>query len=214
LYRSHLIEAYRTVKMETPSHLLVPIFTHTSMQEIQEPKGLIQPVIDGRNTNYFEWLAAGLFEPSSGSMHRTLFVIKRLLYGFDLEHLYIRIDPNPEYYLNNPLPITFLVTFLEPFSWRVEIRWDPLSKDRPEARFYGQKQNGSWVSADTLSSVAARQILEMAIPFSRLGLKPGMTVHFHIIVQGKDHNLEQCPSGSPIRMVVPDSDYEKSLWLV
>lgn len=214
LYRSHLMEAYRTVNLEVPAHLLVPIFSHTAPGEIQEPKGLIQPIIDGRNSNYFEWLAAGLFEPSSGSMHRSQFVIKRLLYGFDLERLYIRIDPNPEYYLNNPIPITFLVTILEPFAWRIHIKWDPKSKDSPEARFFKQKENGTWDYVFILDSVAAKQILEMAIPLSRLGLKPGMTVHFHIIVQGRDRELEQCPSGSPVRLIVPDSDYEKSLWLV
>jgi alpha-amylase/alpha-mannosidase (GH57 family) len=214
LYRFHLIEAYRTVNLEVPAHLLVPIFSHTPSKEIQEPKALIHPIIDGRNSGYFEWLAAGLFEPSSGSMHRSQFVIKRLLYGFDLDHLYIRIDPNPEYYLNNPIPITFSVIFLEPYGWRIEIKWDQQSKERLEARVYEQKENGTWEFVFSLDSVAARQILEMAIPFSRLGLKPGITVHFHIIVQGRDHELEQCPSGAPVSLIVPDSDYEKSLWLV
>ncbi|MBN1900619.1 hypothetical protein JW926_04750 [Candidatus Sumerlaeota bacterium] len=214
LYRSHLIEAYRAVNLEAPVHLNVPIFTPAPTRGILEPKGLIHPEIDGRNTNYFEWLAAGLYEPSSGSMHRSQFVIKRLLYGFDLENLYIRIDPNPEYYLNNPIPITFLVTFLEPFAWRVEIHWDPQSRERPESRIFEQKKDGTWELVSHLENVAARKILEMAIPFALLRVNPGMILLFHVIVQGPDHELEQFPSGSPIRLIVPDSDYEKSLWLV
>src|SRR5439155_21522030 len=62
---------------------------------LREPTQLIAPVIDGRDPTYFEWQGAGLYRPGQhrGSMFGGAQAFHVLYYGFDLENLYLRLDP-------------------------------------------------------------------------------------------------------------------------
>jgi len=215
LYRNHLIQAYKTSGLEGPSRLYLPIRTRIAMETLQEPRGFIKPVLDGRNTSYFEWLAAGSYETSSGSMHRSQHSIRRFYYGFDLESFYLRIDPNPDFFsASNPVPVTFILAIYVPTPWRIRVKTDPQSGRRPVAQCYRETETRAWTYVFSLDTVAFDRVLEMAIPFNRLGLEPNTTLHFQIIIQSQDHEIERCPAAAPVLLTVPTSDYEKSLWLV
>src|SRR5258708_34955897 len=81
-----------------PEELFVAnISTGGVPRAVVEPVGLIHPVLDGKATSYFEWLAAGSVETEtpSGAMtsgDRRVSVVTSLLYGFDLTHLFVRLD--------------------------------------------------------------------------------------------------------------------------
>ena len=53
--------------------------------------------VDGRESNYFEWLGAGRYSSDrrSGSMHGRSYVLGDLYYGFGPRHFYLRVDPIP-----------------------------------------------------------------------------------------------------------------------
>jgi len=215
LYRNHLSQAYQSAGLETPSRLHLPIRTRPAIEKVQEPQGFIKPVLDGRNTSYFEWLSAGSYETSSGSMHRSHHSILRFYYGFDLETLYLRIDPNPDFLSSsNPVPVTFILAIYEPAPWRIRIKMDPQSGRGLTAQCYRETETRAWSYAFSLETVAYDRILEMAIPFHQIGLEPNMVLHFQIIIQSQDHEIERCPATAPVLLTVPTSDYEKSLWLV
>ena len=46
-------------------------------------------------SNYFEWLTAGHYYVADqiGTMHRSETLIKQVLFGFDLDNAYLRVDP-------------------------------------------------------------------------------------------------------------------------
>ena len=81
-----------------PEELFVTNITTGGVpRAVLEPVGLLHPTLDGRLTSYFEWLAAGSVETEapSGTMtasDRNGGLVQKLLYGFDLERLYVRID--------------------------------------------------------------------------------------------------------------------------
>ncbi len=215
LYRSHLMQAYRAVRLEVPPHLSLPILSPTETVEIHKPHAFLKPTIDGRNTSYFEWLSAGYYQPTSGSMHRTKHLIRRIYYGFDLENLYIRLDPAPDLSPpENTMPVTFVIAILEPGPWSIKVKIDTYHHQPPQAQCYTQAEHGAWTYVRTLDTVAFDRILELAVPLSTLGLKAGMILHLHAIIQREGREIERCPAGIPLRIEVPDSDFEKSHWLV
>jgi len=60
----------------------------------QKPCSLIEPVIDGEISSYFEWLGAGLYRPDlrHGTMHGGIQRLTELRYGSDGERLFLRLD--------------------------------------------------------------------------------------------------------------------------
>ena len=215
LYRDHLMQAYQALNLEIPSHLHVPIIRTLPAEDFEQPRAFIRPVLDGRNTNYFEWLAAGSYEVSSGSMHRSQHPIRRLFFGFDPQNLHLRIDPNPDLSgLFQESSVTFVVAILDPCSWRIKVKTDPGKKHPCEAQWYRETDQGSWEYAFPHDKVAFDRILEISLPLSLLGLKPDMILHFQVILQSENHDMERCPSGVPIRLVVPGEDFEKTNWIV
>ena len=59
------------------------------------PTFLLTPALDGRETTFFEWQGSGLYRPGQhrGSMYGGAQAFHVLHYGFDLEALYLRLDP-------------------------------------------------------------------------------------------------------------------------
>lgn len=99
LYRQHLGNLYRMLGATPPDKLAEPIKrTRTGGYNIP-PSALIAPVIDGRETSYFEWLGAGIYMPDfrSASIHHAAGYIREVHYGLDEDGMLLRIDLTPEF---------------------------------------------------------------------------------------------------------------------
>lgn len=94
LYRKHLSNVYRLLGASAPDELATPIKRPRAGGYSVPPSGPISPVIDGRETTYFEWLGAGVYVPDqrSGSIHASAGYIRELLYGQDDKSISVRID--------------------------------------------------------------------------------------------------------------------------
>jgi alpha-amylase/alpha-mannosidase (GH57 family) len=94
LYRDHLANVYRSLGLAPPEELSRPILRLVFKAFHEPPTGLIQPVIDGEVSSYFEWLGAGTYRPDErqGAMHGRQMLIRQLMYGSDGINLYIRLD--------------------------------------------------------------------------------------------------------------------------
>jgi alpha-amylase/alpha-mannosidase (GH57 family) len=95
LYRDHLKNVYRALRLEPPAELSRPILKGFGEGEHHEaPANLIHPTLDGEVTSHFEWLGAGRYRPDmrSGAMHGGLTVAHEMFYGWDDANLYIRLD--------------------------------------------------------------------------------------------------------------------------
>jgi hypothetical protein len=97
LYRSHLANIYRFLRLEPPEELSRPILRVVSAAIHTPATGRIRPTIDGDITSYFEWLGAAVYrvDERSGSMHGKRFLVREVHYGTDGKSVFVRVDFSP-----------------------------------------------------------------------------------------------------------------------
>ncbi|HEV2288117.1 MAG TPA: glycoside hydrolase family 57 protein [Candidatus Acidoferrales bacterium] len=98
LYRKHLTQVYAALGREAPRALAEPIKKIGVAPQAAPPTDWLHVFIDGRVSSYFEWLGAGQFGAArrGASMHGQPYVLGELLFGFNEEWLFVRLDPTRE----------------------------------------------------------------------------------------------------------------------
>ncbi|HSP06064.1 MAG TPA: glycoside hydrolase family 57 protein, partial [Acidobacteriota bacterium] len=97
LFRQHITNVYHFLDKPVPEGLLLPIKAPRAAALIYRiPRRFVNPKLEGEITNYFEWLTAGHYfvADQQGTMHRAETLVKQILFGFDLNNAYFRIDPH------------------------------------------------------------------------------------------------------------------------
>jgi hypothetical protein len=154
LYRDHLANAYRALRITPPAELSKPIL-HTRASAFHlRPAGSLHARIDGEVSSYFEWMGSGVYrmENRGGSMHGHRFLVKELMYGSNEERLYLRVD-----FLEKE------VTALNGMEVRIHVNSHHIRIQLGDPALV--------LEGDDLGVQAAfRSILEVAIPFANLGL--------------------------------------------
>jgi alpha-amylase/alpha-mannosidase (GH57 family) len=90
-YRDTLKQVFTTLGKEPPAWLSVPIVAQAPEPAERATAGLIQPTIDGVPAAG-EWDAAGYYGAGGGAMAAGGLPLDRLYYGFDAQHLYLRVE--------------------------------------------------------------------------------------------------------------------------
>ena len=62
--------------------------------------------------------------------------------------------------------------------------------------------------------MATDRILELAVPFARLGLKPTDLVRFYVELLAGDASLDRAPREGIFELHVPTPDFERIMWQV
>jgi hypothetical protein len=217
LFRRHLRNAYRRLQTPVPDELyLSNISTGAAAADVTPPIALLAPTLDGEETSYFEWLGAGILEirDVAGAMHRADHrppAIALVLFGFDRERLFIRLD--------GAQPMTDLLTgglevsvkFFTPEGVRFSVRrtagqiagsfWDRRSGER------------AWVDRGSGgAALAAGTVLELALPLADLQVSSGQPVSFIVAVYDGDVEVERHPANRPIELEAPDERFEAHQW--
>ena len=216
LFRKHLINIYTSIDREPPDHLFIPITREDRRSRpTVELTAFISPVLDGEVTSYFEWLAAGYYDVSQmgGTMHRAESVVSHIYYGFDLGNLFIRLDSNRDMQDPRIRELMFCIHILKPVPCRIEVRLDP-EAGKVDARVVRPEETASGGKGRPLSSIAARDIIEMAVPFEMIDARPKDEVIFFTTVRRDDIELEKWPYRGYISFNVPTEDFEAIMWHV
>jgi len=150
LYRQHLSNVYRALRLKAPEELARPILMDQAPDLLEPPGNLIHPVIDGDVTSYFEWMGAGHVHPDhrSGAMHGGESPVSDFYYGTDRENLFLRLD------LLDNLELT-----------KIELRTEAASISLLE---------------NAAVRFSRRKILEIQVPFQVLGILHQQTVRFQL----------------------------------
>ncbi len=97
LFREHLKDIYRMQGLDYPEFLDKPIKREVISSPVIKPEtGFITPVIDGKITDFFEWLGAGLIDltkTQGGVMRSSQPMFKYLHYGRDSANFYMLLEP-------------------------------------------------------------------------------------------------------------------------
>lgn len=93
LFRKHLLIVYKIIGKEPPPKLYEAINKTKTTKIRQKPKNYIKPDIDGRITDFYEWLGAGSMDLSAelSTMDSSGFCFEKLYWGFDDENIYFAI---------------------------------------------------------------------------------------------------------------------------
>lgn len=95
IFREHLIGIYRLLDMQPPSDLFEPIFTYEStVSFLLKPQASISPLIDGKNSYFFEWLGSGWIDENKlySTMDRIRGPIEKIYYGHNDSTVFIAFE--------------------------------------------------------------------------------------------------------------------------
>lgn len=223
MYRHTLMDVYRAVGEEVPAWLSVPIIPQAAPPPAREVQGLFTPIVDGVG-GAEEWAAAGFYQERGGAMARAEDVVEALYYGYDQQHLYVRLE--------GVRPWTELGADLQAFLY-LGVAGAPqangLSRygaamEPPTTLGFGASHEvlvdvgagtaalsvasdgGSWEALQPLEQVALTgTTLELAVPFESLGaLSAGDRLTFVAVVARGERDLDVAPSTGPTQVVVPE----------
>jgi alpha-amylase/alpha-mannosidase (GH57 family) len=203
LFRKHLKAAYRKAGKQPPGILDAPIGTG-AIKGHEPPHGMVQAVIDGMVTDYFEWLAAGRVISGAGGVVAAsgAGLVKALYYGFDRSVLFLRVDP----------------------SAGVDVVGLNLDMVIPRERHLGlepAEEEGKFRIRDEVGRRVGvgrfRKVLELGVPFGALGVSQGEEVGFMVRVQLKSEGKlaeVRMPAEGILKVSVPEATFGMDDWAV
>ncbi len=211
LFRTLILTACQRIRAPLPPEALDPIkhlgpAAEGEAKPLRQPTLLITPSIDGRETTYFEWQGGGLYRPSQSraAMFGGAQAFESLRFGFDLDHLYLRLDP-----AEGPVHAGEACdgVRVEVAAARVQAQVAfPVVADGAERP--GRKE------ATPVGRCAFARVMEMAIPFAAVALFPGDRIALALHVLRGEVELERLPRFGYLTLTVPDRDFERIHWRV
>ncbi len=201
LFRQHVSNAYRFAALEPPSDLDVPI-RRRAVHALQMPTGLIQPVIDGLDSSYYEWLYAGAVDlrQQYGAIHRGEQYLRVLRYGLDRGNLFIRCDFDIRFRVEVP-KWSLILAFSK--DLQVEIHF---SGAQPQAAFSG--------ASSQKVSCAFDHILELAVPLHVVNSQSADHINLSVELRTEYQALERYPTEGSFILIGSPGVLERLAWPV
>lgn len=220
LYRTHLANVYRLIGKSIPHSLNISILKkkHKKITPKVEPVYSITPIIDGRNSNYFEWISAGIYEfgTTGDAMHQVTKIISRLYYGYDENNVYFRIDATqPLVPVKAGTNYHIDIHFISPVSIRIRITIQ--SSGAVSAECFREDDKHNEHSCGKIRDVAVDEIVEIAIP--RTTILPtndtnGGAAEMYLKFSEGDIEMERAPKAEPLLINIAAVDADALRWFV
>jgi alpha-amylase/alpha-mannosidase (GH57 family) len=204
LFRKHLANVYTICGALVPGELVEPITRGASLVALYErPTQFVRPEITGAPASFFEWIGAGSYEPGAehAAMYRSERWVRKLFFGNDEEHFYLRID-----FLRCD-QLTLAVHFHRPTGYL--LKTDLLVRGMQEYSLV--TPDGSVVKRTAL---ARGEIVELAVPLADLGLAPGNSISFQVRLAHDSIEKEVCPEKLPIEFTLVTAEFALRNWIV
>jgi hypothetical protein len=217
LFRTHLRNVWTIAGLTPPDLLNQPICSPRGMLEadfVTAPLALLNPSIDGIVTDFFEWRGAGRIktQPPLGAMWKAEGVLTDIQFGWSLDRLYLRFDPDEESQARQEGLTVELQLQTPEHLYHLSFS---LAPSGPDQFLLSQKlANGSWQEIGSYQSICHWNIVELAVPFRDLQLTPGQELRMTILLL--EHRLEvaRYPHHKPATLLLPGPEFEANLWRV
>jgi alpha-amylase/alpha-mannosidase (GH57 family) len=215
LFRTHLRNVWTLAGLSPPDLLNQPLCEVRRFQgrdQVTPPLSLLRPILDGRVTDFFEWRGAGTINPNPplGAMWKAERLFTAIRFGFDLEHLYLRLDPDTS--LKNQKAELRIECWLQTpaHSFRIE-----MTLFSPDHYVVSQRRDdGGWQPISRSERIACDEVVELALPFKELHVEEEQTIHMTLLVQGNGLELARYPRHQPVTLTVPGPEFEATVWRV
>jgi alpha-amylase/alpha-mannosidase (GH57 family) len=215
LFRQKLANVHRALGETPPASLDEPIHVDKSQLFITMPLAFIRPTLDGRQTHFYEWADAGFLDLSRarGSMHLSKNLLSALMFGFDAERLFLRLDPAEDLRrVGADLEVRIHL------AGRVErqVRFPLLlgAPNAPACAIFGPTAEDGWGPAAGDCRAAVDEIAEIAVPFALLEIEPGEPFSFLVHLMKGEVEEDRFPKNGRVHLVAPDANYDSLNWSV
>lgn len=215
LFRTHLRNVWTLAGLTPPDLLNQPICEARRFQtrdQVTQPLSLLRPTIDGLVTNFFEWRGAGTINPNPplGAMWKAEGLFSAICFGFDLEHLFLRLDPATSF-LSQKADLPIECWLQTPgHSYRLE-----MSLASPDHYVLSERRDdGGWQEVSRSARIAWHQVLELALPFKELHVEEGQILQMTVIVRRDGLETARYPRHQPAAVSVPGPEFEATVWRV
>jgi len=204
LFRELASAAYTGAALAPPASLRLPI-VRVEDGSRQSPIGLVTPTIDGRQTSFYEWHEAGRATVDAGSsMHRGEGLVREVFYGFDAGTFYLRLDwaggaPGEAFDLR--------IELVEPRPVRLRVKGLAAGERPVTLEAAGEGEHAIEGAVCRIGPV-----LELAVPFASLGVVHGELMAVLVQVLRDGQAMESVPGEEGITFVVPDANFEATMW--
>ena len=200
LFRGHLQAAYQAAGRPVPNELYAPIISERRPESAGEISCLIEPVLDGRVTNFYEWRGAVRLDLTygQGSMaRRTEGGLRELWYGFSNSALYLRLE--------------FVEEWLELLRrGRAVVRVDLAQGDGAVIR----ELSNCPQLAEGQSACAVERFVESRIDIGPTGLERGKMAFLKVEVEDGAGRRVVFPDTGRVPVLIISEDYEMENWSV
>jgi len=213
LFRKHLKNVHALVGHEPPPYLNNAIIRVDREGLYTLPRAFLEVTLDGKQTSYFEWWAAGHYDyrRDRGTMHRVSdIVVSDIYFGFNPSTLFMRFDPAMEPPQGEGQPLEIRVCFMRNREINLCLHVSDLALGFPKMTLEGDGLQEPLM----LETVAFRRILELSCPFELLGYTEGDQVEFFAEVKRNNETVQRTPENTVIAFTVPSKDFERMMWQV
>ena len=198
IFRTHLKAALEFAGKPMPESLDMPILEAAAAKMEFKPTGYISPHIDGKDTNFFEWVHAAELDfrkiRSLNAMVSGRLLLRKAFFGFDDRFLFVRIDAAKE-----------IEELLEDHSIEVELAAEHRKVILRFTKSQNEKVELETESVDVQDvRWAVGKILEIAVPKHFLGETKTYLLKFRLMDQNGILLESHPPSGWFKVSAVPD----------
>jgi len=210
LFRQHLMNVYRLLGQDSPRELLEPIKKRSPAGLIREPAAFIHPEITGRISDYFEWLAAGLYDLTrqGSAMHSSDRMLQSFYYGYNINNLFIRIDGVQD--LSRLLKEDDLLYLHLIYDKDYRL---PLQMKHDEGLLF-VKESGVWTPTSSYCRWKIAKSCEISIPLSSIKLADGSKLFVSLALVRDNEEIGRWPSDAPLMLYYAGSEIELDNWLI
>jgi len=212
IFRMHLKNVYLALGKKAPLFLEEPVKFDHPVKVAAKPVGFISPIIDGRETSFYEWQDAGSFDVlrvlSPNYSQEPHF--SKILFGFDRMNLYLRLDPHRPEDIQQELTVE--IGFEKPALVQIRFPFQLEKAGHHKFSVIVFQENEQRVFEN--DSIRKNKIFELAVPFSDLGFSGGQEAWFRVYVYAGDRQLARYPRDGLITFTIPDRDFETRMWTV
>jgi len=205
LFRQNLTKIYQILELPVPEALTRPIAAavHAERLHLVPPRDCLEVIIDGKLSDFFEWQDAGRIDINSygGAMNIANPIVKTIYYGFDDNHVFLRIDTKKD----------ALTYFENGFSLSISLQNE---KNLWQGGMLKKEQAVILENFSAGSQGAAGRIIEIKIPFASLKIGPNGILQLKLEWLFNGQPFQTIPFGDPIKIAIPDSKAYAANWQV
>jgi hypothetical protein len=204
LLRKNLQKVYDLLGLSPSADLFSPISNSLKKTENEtvSPKAYIKPEIDGKESYYFEWLHAGSVDVSvvGGAMTVSNPMICGLFYGFDKQHLYLRIDTpqHARFYFEQGYTLDIVI---------LSMNGNDKDKDKKKSVLSLNDLNKDENSAIDI-------FIECKVPFASILIKEGEWFYLSLEWKFNGEFFQTIPTHGYFTLTVPTPGDYAHFWLV